>query len=169
MSGDIGDKIAQFVSITDCSPQKAESYLKVSDYDLSNAVQLFFDTGGADMESTPSSPPPPLPARQAPGASNEPIQIDDGDDIENDDVREAMRASGQYVPSPPARGDYEDDETMARRLQEEFYGSGGGAASGMDNEVRAPIARTRETLVGGDEDDYAYPVRGGRAGICPRA
>ena len=47
----------------------------------------------------------------------------------------------------------EDDEAMARRMQEEMYGGGGGgggAQSDIDPEtgVRAPMARTTETLVG---------------------
>ncbi|CAD6574606.1 MAG: hypothetical protein ASARMPRED_006826 [Alectoria sarmentosa] len=47
----------------------------------------------------------------------------------------------------------DDDEAMARRLQEEFYGaagmSGGGGAEMVDEHgYRAPIGRTTETLVG---------------------
>lgn len=50
----------------------------------------------------------------------------------------------------------EDDEAMARRLQEEFYGAGSGMGGGgrggegfLDEQgYRAPIARTTETLVG---------------------
>jgi hypothetical protein len=49
------------------------------------------------------------------------------------------------VEAPPRRAGIEDDEAMARRLQEEFYGSGG-----AQPEVRAPIARQTETLVGPD-------------------
>jgi hypothetical protein len=47
---------------------------------------------------------------------------------------------------------------MARRLQEEMYGGGAGDIGGDDEAVRAPMARTTETLVGpdldfGDEED----------------
>ena len=47
----------------------------------------------------------------------------------------------------------DDDEAVARRLQEEFYGAagrtGGGVAETLDEHgYRAPIARTTETLVG---------------------
>ena len=58
----------------------------------------------------------------------------------------------------------EDDEAMARRLQEEFYGTGaaGGAAASTDvldeHGVRAPLARTTETLVG--PDSYGLPGDG---------
>ncbi|KAF8245351.1 hypothetical protein K440DRAFT_555949 [Wilcoxina mikolae CBS 423.85] len=159
--------VAQFMAITDStSKKKAESYLKVSDNDLAQAIQLFFDTGGADIEASipTSSAAPPLPARQT-GARNGPLEIDEDDDMEDDDVRQALRASEQHPTLPAQSGpvSYEDDEAMARRLQEEFYGTGGGEAIDMENGVRAPIAKTRETLVGPEDDDYGYlPVRAGR-------
>lgn len=58
----------------------------------------------------------------------------------------------------------EDDEAMARRLQEEMYGSGGGRSGGGDFDeegVRAPMARTTETLVGpgGDWNDDENEMR----------
>jgi hypothetical protein len=57
--------------------------------------------------------------------------------IDSDD--EAM----DYEESQP-QPNTEDDEAMARRLQEEMYGT-----AGRDSEdVRAPISRTTETLVG---------------------
>ena len=46
----------------------------------------------------------------------------------------------------------DDDEAMARRLQEELY-AGGNQSNDFDSEgVRAPIARTTETLVGPGAD-----------------
>ena len=42
----------------------------------------------------------------------------------------------------------EDDEAMARRLQEEFYGAPATSESADAEGIRAPIARTTETLVG---------------------
>lgn len=162
--------IAQFTTITGATVRKAETYLKVSDGDLQQAIQLYFDTGGADMESGPSTqsapppppPPPVLPSRHT--LDDDPIQIDDdemdGDDDDDDDFREALRAS---EPTTVASGSgsgsgvnpaYDEDEAIARRLQEEFYGGAGGAGSGGENGVRAPIARTRDTLIGGD--DYGY-------------
>lgn len=149
--------IAEFTVITGAPIRRAETYLRVSDGNLAQAVQLYFETGGADMEDPPSSTPAPpvLPRTTRPGGNTEPIEIDD--DIEDDDLREALRASsgsdGAAVgESAVGGGSAYDDEALARQLQEELYGGGG-----LDsNEVRAPIARTRETLVGGD-DDYGYP------------
>lgn len=156
------DLIAEFASITAASPTKAETYLRVSDWDLSNAIQLFFESGGVDLD-VPSSSAPPLPARGT-GTSDAPTNLED------DDMREALKASA-------AGHNVEDDEAYARRLQEELYGTGGGAGgSGAgEDEVRAPIPRTRETLVGGyddgDEDAYyAPPVsRGEFAVFFPRS
>lgn len=149
------DQITEFTSITGAPIRKAETYLRVSDGNLAQAIQLYFETGGADMEDPPSSTPaPPVLSRTArPGGNIEPIEVDD--DIEDEDLREAMRASGGAVVGESAVGGESayDDEALARQLQEELYGEGGGLGS---DEVRAPIARTRETLVGGD-DDYGYP------------
>jgi hypothetical protein len=142
------EKVAQFVELTGATTQKAQSYLKVSDNNLEAALTLFFDTGGVDIEADiPTSHPSPM--RQA-GTGSQPIDVDD-------DLAEAMRASGAAAGGSNT---YEDDEAMARRLQEEFYGSGGGSSSMGGDEVRAPMARTRETLVGPDIDDgYGYPPR----------
>lgn len=149
--------IAEFTGITGAPIHRAESYLRVSDGNLIQAVQLYFETGGADMEDPPSSTPAPpvLPQTARSGENTELIEIDD--DIEDEDLREALRASGggggAAVGESTVGGESAyDDEALARQLQEELYGGGG-----LDsNEVRAPIARTRETLVGG-EDDYGYP------------
>lgn len=149
------DQINEFMAITGAPIRRAETYLRVSDGSLAQAVQLYFETGGADMEDPPSSTPPVPRRTSGLGGNSEPIEIDD--DIENDDLRETLRASGlggEAAISGGAAvggGSAYDDEALARQLQEEFYGEGVG---GDSNEVRAPIARTRETLV---DDDYGYP------------
>lgn len=64
---------------------------------------------------------------------------------------------------PPASEDatMDDDEAMARRLQEEFYGGAqtrGVANAAVDESgYRAPIARTTQTLVGPDSFDPNNP------------
>lgn len=154
--------IAEFTSITGAPPRKAESYLRVSDNNLAQAIQLFFETGGVDMEDPPSPARPaarpaaaaPAPASRPTGVNSEPIEI--GDDGDDDDLLEALMASGGDT-SGVATGGADvgssafDDEALARQIQEELYGEVGGDSNG----VRAPIARTRETLV--DDDDYGYP------------
>lgn len=162
------DLVAQFMAVTDAPIRKAESYMRVSDGNLQQAVQLFFDTGGADMEDPPSSSTlaPPVPPRTSrPGGNDGLIEVDD--DMEDEDLREALRASegvsdaATMAPTGAPTGtgggassEY-DDEALARQLQEELYGGGGGGGgAGDEGGVRAPIARTRETLV---DDDYTYP------------
>lgn len=145
--------VDQFCAITDAPKRKAETYLRVSDMNLEQAIQLYFETGGVDMDvpassSTPSAPP--LPARPVTGAGTEPIEIDDDAD---EDLREALEASGGNVPvstggGAGAGGAAYDDEALARQLQQEFYESGPGESNG----IRAPMARKVETLV--DDDDY---------------
>ncbi|KAF8416706.1 hypothetical protein EV426DRAFT_413966 [Tirmania nivea] len=172
--------IASFISITGASTKNAESYLHVADGDLAQAVQLFFDMGGADMNIPASSDAPAAPAHSQPsGASlNVPIAVNNDDDMmgeDDDDFRVALEASRSGRPnqdnlSPITAGStrlgeqWDDDEAMARRLQEELYSDTGPQET---NGVRAPIARTTETLVGPDEDyleQMAARARGVRRG-----
>ncbi|KAL6716284.1 UBX domain protein Ubx2 [Lecanora helva] len=63
---------------------------------------------------------------------------------------------GDTSHTRPSAGALDDDEAMARRLQEEFYGAAGRSSSNgnLNSEVvdeyryRAPLGRTTETLVG---------------------
>ena len=80
----------------------------------------------------------------------------------------ARPAGGVTTRSQPNGTAVEDDEAIARRLQEEIYGAGASATGATststdlfdEHGVRAPLARTTETLVGpgsygpvGHEDD----------------
>ncbi|KAI9841462.1 MAG: hypothetical protein M1837_000680 [Sclerophora amabilis] len=182
------DEVAQFTGITGSSPEKAEQYLRISEGNLEHAIQLFFDSGGIDLQdqdaaatTTTSAPAPvsqpPLPPSLRPqqGTSSTRrnddgvIQIDSDEEISDDNDPEitgykrhgASRSrnaplTGDSAPSStqPPRG-IEDDEAMARRMQEELYGSnpGGASADAIDPDgVRAPMARTTETLVGPDSN-----------------
>ncbi|BFZ62696.1 UBX domain protein Ubx2 [Saitoella coloradoensis] len=109
------EAIAQFCAITDAKPATAEQYLRVSDGNIESAVMLFFESGGADLNTEPSS-------HTGTGGRESPVQIPDEDD-------------------------FEDDEAMARRLAAE-YGN---------QEVRAPIAPTTQTLV---EPEYGGMMPG---------
>ncbi|KAH0345128.1 hypothetical protein KCU81_g4485, partial [Aureobasidium melanogenum] len=127
--------IANFTAITSATPERARQYLTLTDNNLEQAIQLYFDSDGADMGA--AMPQQSQPAAQP--ASRRYNQDDNGVvtiDSDDDDAP------------------YEDDEAMARRLQQEAYGNAGG-----EEEVRAPMARTTETLVGpgsrwaGDDED----------------
>ena len=169
------EKIVNFMSITDTSVKKAESYLRVSDGDLAQAIQLFFDTGGIDIDLPSDSHTPSAGISSGPtavsGIQHDPITIDE--DIEDEDLNAALNAShysshagpasggvsSERPASPPVRNvptAVEDDEAMAMRLQQEIYGN-----SADPNAVRAPIARTTETLVG-PEEDFVARMRGPR-------
>lgn len=129
--------ISSIMDITSCTPEIARQYAQLGEGDVSQAVQLFFENGGADLSTGSSAPPQPstsVSGAHAGGSSN-PINIDD---------------DGNTPPAQPAQsGDYEDDEAMARRLQEEMYG---GIGQGQEEPIRAPIARQSETLVGPGSD-----------------
>ncbi|CAN9400199.1 unnamed protein product [Alternaria sp. RS040] len=130
------ENVANFCGITSCSPEQAAQYLRLTDGNLEQAIQLFFDSPGlADAPAAPSQ------HSAAASSAQNPINIDSDDDMDFDSAPQGN------APSTRAQPGVEDDEAMARRLQEEMYG--GGAAGGAGNdEIRAPIERRVETLVG---------------------
>jgi hypothetical protein len=125
------DLVAQFTSITGATADRASQYLTVSDGNLEQAIQLFFESGGVDMGESVSDAP-----RAPSGAASNPVALDDDDD---DDEMTGTHSA-------------EDDEAMARRLQQEMYGAQG--AGGVEQDVRAPMARTTQTLLGPSSDDW---------------
>lgn len=140
------DAIAQMVSLTNTTPECAQQYLQVADGDLQQAISLFFENGGADLGGS-STNTATQSGRQVAGAgdSQNPIPLDDDENI-SDDNDPAITGYHKPTAQPSA---VEDDETMARRLQEEMYG-----AANEENTVRAPIARQAEVLVGPGSSDY---------------
>tara|TARA_R110002003_G_scaffold97_28_gene7970 strand:+ start:14851 stop:16485 length:1635 start_codon:yes stop_codon:yes gene_type:complete len=143
------ENIVNFVSITSCDPDKAAQYLRLTDGNFEQAIQLYFDSPNLDFGPAATAP---APAQNAAASARNPITIDSDDEMSDFDP--ATQASTPPARPAPAT---EDDEAMARRLQEEMYGGGG--APGPE-EVRAPIGRTTETLLGpgsnwgaADEDD----------------
>lgn len=135
-----GDVVSQFQEITGSTADIASQYLQVADFDIQQAMQLYFENGGAELGATqqPASATASRPSDRIENA----IHIDsDDEDITIDETRSS-------APSrQPAESTFEDDAAMARRLQEEMY------AGGADD-VRAPIARTTETLVGPGAEGY---------------
>ncbi|KAI9042271.1 DNA-protein crosslink repair co-factor UBX5 [Aspergillus affinis] len=135
-----GDVVAQFTEITGSSPQLATQYLQLTDFNIEQAMQLYFENGGAPLTEEPlPSTSAPHAAPHAAGREHESgiVNVDSDDDVTVDEARSAP-------PNQlPHASTFDDDAAMARRLQEEMYG-------GEDNSdgVRAPMARTTETLVG---------------------
>lgn len=144
------EAITQMVAITDTTPDRAAQYLQVADGDVEQAVSLFFESGGVDLGvALPASRQTDSTARVNTGEVSDPINIDD-DDISDDNDPVITGFSKRSAPAPTT----DDDEAMARRLQEEMYGSNGG-----EQAIRAPIARTTEVLAGpGATDYYSGPV-----------
>jgi UBX domain-containing protein 7 len=153
------EQIAEFTSITSASPSQAEQYLRLTDNNLEQAIQLFFE----DPSLAPASPQPQQ-TTSTPAASNSrsrpPPHFSDDDGIvhieSDDEIDEdlAMDEADDEAPARAASGT-EDDEAIARRLQEEMY-----QGAGVDRDgVRAPMARTTETLVGGDDYDVRAAIQ----------
>ena len=157
------DNIANFIAITSAEPERAAQYLRLTDNNLEQAVQLFYDSPNLDLgnaspsQAVPStSHPPPLSsaptnrARPPVNHNEDLIHIDSDDDMSDFDAGSEYPTTTPptAAPSshPPNDALYEDDEAMARRIQEELYA--GGDSSGAAGDVRAPMARTTETLVG---------------------
>lgn len=122
--------VADFVAITSCEPAKAAQYLRLTDGHLEQAIQLYFDSPHLDFG------PGPGPAAAAAAASSAATSAHQPIDVESDDAMSDVAPAGM-----------EDDEAMARRLQDEMYGGPGAAATDADD-VRAPMQWTTETLVG---------------------
>lgn len=140
------EAIAQLVSITACTPEIARQYVQLADGDTNQAVQLFFENGGADLAGTTvSAPPPPPSTSRVPPSGNpqNPISVEDDDEggISDDNDPEITG----YRPGQHASTSVDDDEAMARRLQEEIYGD-------PEHSIRAPIARQSDTLLGPGAD-----------------
>lgn len=179
---DDDDLVAQFVGITEAPADRAQQYLRISDGNIEQAVELYFSTGGVDLEgpssSTPAqasqpsaeSQPPQRSTRQNPVSAGRIVNLDSDEDegIEDDEdpiitgfrsrpggvLRSASRTPGTGTPTLPQPSDLEDeDAAMARRMQDEIYA--GGDLSGVPGVegYRAPIARTTETLVGPEAYD----------------
>jgi hypothetical protein len=182
------DSVATFAAITGATTHVARGFLQLTSGDTERAVELFFENPDLVSGVGAGVPPSPGPTASAAtgGAatsrsnigrqdSSGVIHIDSDDDMDvdyiddnsdrddNDDDEDERLAATQAA----AFAQEEEDAAMAKRLQEELYsengggGSGAGAGAGAGfgaDDVRAPIARTTETLVapnpawGGEED-----------------
>ena len=127
------EDIATMVAVTGCTEERAKQYLTLSDGDAQRAIEMYFDESGADL-AAPSAPP--ASSRSMAGNPQNPIAIDDDSQMGEDGVTRVEHAAS-----------IDADAEMARRMQEEMYGVGGAV-----EEVRAPIARQAETLLGPGAD-----------------
>ena len=181
------ENVVEFTAITGASTTTATQYLQLADGSLEQAIEIFFANGGASLEQPArAAQPPPVPSdsTRPPGqqppihaAGDEVIDLDsdneyqppsDEDEIQVTRTNQrhgigSLRAEGALhtppVGTPPSGHTVDDDEAMARRLQEEIYGGGGAPPGDGRPEIldehgyRAPIQRTTETLVGPEAFD----------------
>ncbi|KAK8049604.1 hypothetical protein PG994_011334 [Apiospora phragmitis] len=156
------EDVAQFQAITGTdSEQVARGYLEISGNDPMQAIQLFFENpelassfttqaNNASSSHPPSTAPPRASSAvkttmasyistrttttiQPPDHRNHVTIPDNEDDHEN-------------IAALARQAQEDEDAAMARRLQDDMYSQDPASADG----VRAPMARTTETLVAPD-------------------
>lgn len=187
------ENVSQFMAITDQTADVARGCLEMTEGDVMAAVNMFFEN--PEIANSFNNPPPvaaSASSTSAAAAHSRPqaasrsrpigreddagvIHIDDDDDDVDDDFDDVpddfdKDDEGHNDSSTNLQRIVQesDDAAMARRLQEEMYGGGGAGAGLTDSDgVRAPIARTTETLVApggygygaGDDDDVEAAMR----------
>lgn len=175
------DSVAQFMSITDQNATVAAGYLSMTEGDVMGAVNMFFENPdiassftqqqAAPGAASSSATVPPVPASSRPQQrligrqdASGVIHIDDDDDDDDDDPAFDIPDDefGDEGTALQRIAQESDDAAMAQRLQQEMYGENN-ANRVADDGVRAPIARTTETLVaptgyggGMADDDYGH-------------
>ncbi|MCJ1253169.1 hypothetical protein MMC24_000977 [Lignoscripta atroalba] len=185
ITGATPERASQYLRLTDGNIEYAIELFFASD-----GVDLEGPTSNTPAQA--SQPPPVPPPQSRPEGSRQTyheeggiVRIDSDEEIQEDSdpeitsykprrvagterSRSAIHTPATAAPpaGPSSRG-IDDDEAMARRLQEELY-AGGDIGGVVDADaIRAPIARTRETLVGpgsygtsGGEDEMRAAVMG---------
>jgi hypothetical protein len=186
------EDISMVSTITGATPQVARHFLNLTDGDAQQAIQLFYDSPDLSSGMAQESPTahasqhqeqtnPSAGRRDPPNVvnldsdSDEDVAMDTDPDFDNPYSEITNPTSNRAPNVPPANyGSYEDDEAVARRMQEELY-AGGDMADDYDAQgVRAPLARTTETLVGPgadwtEEDMHAAVLQQMRARQQPRS
>lgn len=162
------ESISSFVAITGATADVARGFLQIVNGDFERAIGLFYENpelasgvGAGIAEPTSGPANPTSSSRRRPNIGHEDasgiihISDDDDDNDDDDDVMmvddarsgdDGERAAVQHAA---AMAQEEEDAAMAKRLQEELY-QGNSAGPGAHDDVRAPIARTTETLVAPD-------------------
>ena len=133
------DVVAQFTEITGSAPELATQYLQLTDFDIEQAMQIYFENNGAPLSEVPMQHSRRSNYEDESGVVHLDSDTDDDSQLVN---------VGQST-QPTVGSTLEDDAAMARRLQEEMYR--GDHIDDSDG-VRAPLARTTETLVGPEPD-----------------
>ncbi|KIW01768.1 uncharacterized protein PV09_06940 [Verruconis gallopava] len=155
------DVISTFTSLTGSTPAQATQYLQLTEGNLEQAAQLWFETSGSlvtdSAAGTATSQAPPTLRPSTISQRGAGYREDDDGVIHIDSDEDEMDFDNESSAPHRQQPNTEDDEAIARRLQEEMYGS----ASRDTETVRAPISRTTETLVGPESMMYGGVYGGG--------
>ncbi|KAI0466406.1 hypothetical protein F4859DRAFT_497312 [Xylaria cf. heliscus] len=157
------DDVDSFMLVTGvASRDVARGYLQISGGDLNRAVTAYYENPELESSFNTASSAPRTSSQQRGTSSrarssgltgredSHGVVHIDSDDDDDDDIRMLEDDDDSAdVASIARNAQEEEDAAMARRLQEELYGSGPGSG-GVDDGVRAPIAQTTETLAGPD-------------------
>ncbi|PHH60579.1 hypothetical protein CDD81_1435 [Ophiocordyceps australis] len=168
------DDISSFISITGVSADIAHGFLELTGGEFERAVGLYFENpelvqapeqfshDGSNREAASrSGNVASRSAQMGREDSSGVIHISDdedmldGQDFDDEDVElnardgDASRNEDAAALHAANLAQEEEDAAMAKRLQEELYGAGETSGAGADD-VRAPIARTTETLIAPD-------------------
>ena len=166
ITGTTSDRAQQYLRLTDGNLEQAFELFYANDgADLEGATSSIPAQGSLQTPLDPTS----TTAQSGRGPRYEDpdgvVYVDS--DIEQDPVDDEVQTTGTGPERPPAKGDrrpsrralvgsaplpgddntVDEDEVMARRLQEEYYGSTTEGVNVDPQGVRAPIARTTETLI----------------------
>ncbi|KAJ4297397.1 UBX domain protein Ubx2 [Collariella sp. IMI 366227] len=157
------EDVESFMGITGADRRAAQQMLELCGSELEQAIQLWFNdeelqrslTNPAPSTATASASRPSRPSRPQIGREDAQgvIHIDSDDDVPMTDFDDD---DADDVTSVARRAQEEEDAAMAKRLQEELYGGGGQPQPTDEEGIRAPMARTTETLVAptyGHDDD----------------
>ncbi|KAH6608499.1 hypothetical protein Trco_001845 [Trichoderma cornu-damae] len=159
------ESIHHFVSITGASVDVARGFLAITTGDYQRAIELYFESpdlvgaGVSGNSAAGGSTFRPAPRRVNIGRQDASGVIHISDDDDDGDAGMKFRVDGEdndgfddglderaAAAQAAALAQEEEDAAMAKRLQEELYQESGHAGG----DIRAPIARTTETLVAPD-------------------
>ncbi|KAK4044360.1 hypothetical protein C8A01DRAFT_42798 [Parachaetomium inaequale] len=154
------EDIESFVGITGANRTAAERMLELCGSELEQAIQLWFADEDLQRSLSNAGPSTAAASAAAPASRssrpNRPqigredaqgvIHIDSDDDVP---MTEDEFDDGDEVANVARLAQEDEDAAMAKRLQEELYSGPNTDETG----VRAPMARTTETLVGGPSFD----------------
>ena len=165
ITGTTSDRAQQYLRLTDGNLEQAFELFYANDgADLEGATSSTPAQGSLQTPSDPTSTSAPSGRGPRYQDSEGVVYVDS--DIEQDPMDDEVQITGTGPRRPPVNGDrrlsrravvgstplpgddnaVDEDEVMARRLQEEYYGST--TVVDVDAQgVRAPIARTTETLI----------------------